>query len=52
MEVAIENILFFMVASNLAVNQLMEHEVTSTFIANVAFIKEPKWTMMMAKNVR
>jgi acyl CoA:acetate/3-ketoacid CoA transferase alpha subunit len=52
MEVAIENILFFMVASNFAINQLMEHEVTSTFIANVAFVKELKWTMMMANTRR
>jgi hypothetical protein len=52
MEVAIENIPSLTVVGNLTVNQLMEHEATTTFIANAAFVKEPKWTMMMAKNVR
>ncbi|CAM6053232.1 unnamed protein product [Sphagnum tenellum] len=52
MEVAIENIPSLMIVGNLMVNQLMECEVTTTFIADIAFVNEPKWTTMMAKNVR
>jgi hypothetical protein len=52
MEAAIENTVSLVTASNLAINQLMEHEVTTTLITNVAFTKEPKWTTMMAKNMR
>jgi hypothetical protein len=29
----------------------MEHETATTVIAKVGFAKEPKWTMVMAKNV-
>ncbi|CAK9208663.1 unnamed protein product [Sphagnum troendelagicum] len=52
MEVAIENIPSLMIVGNLMVNQLMECEVTATFIPDIAFVNEPKWTTMMAKNVR
>jgi hypothetical protein len=30
----------------------MKCEVAATLIANVAFAEEPKWTIVMAKNVR
>jgi hypothetical protein len=52
MEVAIENIASLAVVCNLAVNQLMECEVVVAITAKAASTKEPKWTMMMAKNVR
>jgi len=52
MEVAIENIASLTATSNLAVNQLMEHKAATTLTANAASAKEPKWTTMMAKNVR
>jgi hypothetical protein len=51
MKAAIENIASFMAVGNLAVNQLMEHEATTTIIAKAAFVEEPKWTTVMAKNV-
>jgi outer membrane receptor for ferrienterochelin and colicin len=51
MEAAIENIVSFAVVGNLAINQLMEHEAATTVTAKVASSKEPKWTIMMAKNV-
>jgi hypothetical protein len=52
MEVTIENIAFLAATSNFAVNQLMECGVAVAVIAKVAFTKEPKWTTVMAKNVR
>jgi hypothetical protein len=52
MEVAIKNIVSLATVSNLAVNQLMERKATTTIIAKVAFTEEPKWTTVMAKNVR
>jgi len=52
MEVAIENIVFLTAVGNLAVNQLMECEVATTLTTNAASKEEPKWTMVMAKNVR
>jgi hypothetical protein len=52
MEVAIENIASLAVVGNLAVNQLMECEAAAAFTTNAAYIEEPKWTMVMAKNVR
>jgi hypothetical protein len=51
MEAAIENIMFFMAIGNLAVNQLMECEVATVVTTKDAFVKEPKWTTTMAKNV-
>jgi hypothetical protein len=52
MEVTIENIASFMASSNLTVNKLMEREVVVALITNAASAEEPKWTMVMAKNVR
>ncbi len=52
MEVAIENIASFAAVGNLVINQLMESEAGTTLTTNVTFAKEPKWTMVMAKNVR
>ncbi len=52
MEVAIENTVSLTVVSNLMVNQLMERKAAMVFTANAAFAKEPKWTTVMAKNVR
>jgi hypothetical protein len=51
MEAAIENIASLTAAGNLAVNQLMECEVATVVTAKVTSAKEPKWTMVMAKNV-
>jgi hypothetical protein len=52
MEAAIKNITSFAAAGNLAVKQLMEHEVAAVITTKVASMGEPKWTMVMAKNVR
>jgi hypothetical protein len=52
MEVAIKNITSLAAVGNLAVNQLMEHEVATALTCNVASTDEPKWTTLMAKNVR
>jgi hypothetical protein len=52
MAVAIKNIASLTVASNLIVNQLIECEVTTTVTTKATFTKEPKWTTVMAKNMR
>jgi methanogenic corrinoid protein MtbC1 len=52
MEAAIENIAFLMAANNLVINQLMECEAAMTITTKAMSIEEPKWTMVMAKNVR
>jgi hypothetical protein len=52
MEAAIKNIMSFMVVGNLVVNQLMQREAAAALTTNVASAKEPKWTTVMAKNVR
>ncbi len=52
MEATIENIASFTAIGNLVVNQLMEHEAATAIIAKAAFAEEPKWTTVMAKNVR
>jgi hypothetical protein len=52
MEVAIENIMSLAIVNNLTVNQLIECEVVAAITTKVASIEEPKWTMVMAKNVR
>jgi hypothetical protein len=52
MEVVIENIACLAMASNLAVNQLMECETKMAITTKVVSTKEAKWTTMMAKNVR
>jgi len=51
MEAAIENITSLTTASNLVVNQLIEHEATSTITTKATSAEEPKWTTMMAKNM-
>jgi hypothetical protein len=51
MEVNIENIAFLVAIGNLEVDQLMKREAAATIIAKVAYVEEPKWTMVMAKNV-
>jgi hypothetical protein len=52
MEVAIENIVSFMTVGNLAINQLIEHEAATVVTIKPASAEEPKWTTLMAKNVR
>ncbi len=52
MEAAIENIASFAIAGNLVVNRLMGREAATTIKAKATFAREPKWTTMMAKNVR
>jgi hypothetical protein len=52
MEVGIENIVSLVAVGNLVVNQLMEHEAVATVTTKAAFGEEPKWTTVMAKNVR
>jgi hypothetical protein len=52
MEAAIKNIASLTTASNLAVNQLIEHEAAATATTKATSTEEPKWTMVMAKNVR
>jgi hypothetical protein len=51
MQAAIENIASLTAANNLAVNQLMEREVAAFIIAKATSMEEPKWTMVIAKNV-
>jgi hypothetical protein len=52
MEATIQNIASLAAVNNLMINQLMEHKVPTIIIAKATFAKEPKWTMVMAKNVR
>jgi hypothetical protein len=52
MEAAINNIVSLEVVSNLMVNQPMEHEVATIVTTKAAFVEEPKWTTVIAKNVR
>jgi len=52
MEATIENIASLTTASNLAINQLIEREATTTATTKAMFTEEPKWTTVMAKNVR
>jgi hypothetical protein len=52
MKAAIENIASLVVVGNFAINQLMEREVVVALIVSVASVKKPKWTTMMAKNMR
>jgi hypothetical protein len=46
MRLSIENITSLVTTGNLAVNQLMEREATVA-----TSMEEPKWTMVIAKNV-
>jgi hypothetical protein len=52
MEVAIENIASLVVAGNLTINQLMAREAAMGITTKVAYVEEPKCTIVMAKNVR
>jgi hypothetical protein len=52
MEATIENITSLMTASNLVVNQLIEREAIATVTTKATSVEEPKWTTVMAKNVR
>jgi hypothetical protein len=52
MEVAIENIASLMIASNLAINQLIECEAAAIVTTKAMSAEELKWTTVMAKNVR
>ncbi len=52
MEAAIENIASLTTASNLAVNKLIDREATMTVTTKATSTEEPKWTTVVAKNVR
>jgi hypothetical protein len=52
MEVAIKNIASLATVGNLAVNQLTKCEATAVVTTKAMFVEEPKWTTVMAKNVR
>jgi hypothetical protein len=52
MKAAIENIVTLAAVGNLAVNQLMECEAVVTVTAKATSAEEPKWSTVMAKNVR
>jgi hypothetical protein len=52
MDVAIENVASLMVVGNITVNQLMEHKATVVITAKPTSAEEPKWTTVMAKNMR
>jgi hypothetical protein len=52
MKVAIKNIMFLATDNNLAMKQLMECEAIRDVTAKTTSTKHPKWTTMMAKNVR
>jgi hypothetical protein len=52
MEATIENIVSLTDTGNLGVIHMMECEAASAVTAKVAFAEEPKWTLVMAKNVR
>jgi hypothetical protein len=52
MEATFKNIASLTAAGNLMVNQMMECEAPATIIAKAASTEKPKWTTVMAKNVR
>jgi len=52
MEATIENITSLTTVNNLAINRLIEREVTTTVTTKATSTEKPKWTTMMAKNVR
>ncbi|CAK9262273.1 unnamed protein product [Sphagnum jensenii] len=51
MEATIENIASLTAAGNLVVNQLMECEANTAITTKVMSTKEPKWTMVITKNM-
>ncbi len=50
--IAIENIVSLAAAGNIIINQSMEREAAVVVTVKIASVEEPKWTTMMAKNVR
>jgi hypothetical protein len=52
MEATIEHIASPTSIGNIVVNKLMEREVAAIVTAKVTFVEDPKWTIMIAKNVR
>ncbi len=52
MEVVIKNIASLMAVNNLVVNQLTKRKAIATVITKSASAEKPKWTTVMAKNVR
>jgi hypothetical protein len=52
METTIENIASLTAVGNLAVNQLMEREAATVVTSKAVFAEEPKWSIVMAKNIR
>jgi hypothetical protein len=52
MEATIDNITSLVATGILAVNQLMERETVTAVTSKDASVEEPKWTTVMAKNVR
>jgi len=52
MEAAIKNIASLAAVGKLAVNQLIECKVATIVTTKAASIEKPKWTTVMAKNVR
>jgi hypothetical protein len=51
MEATIKHIVFLTAIGNIAINQLMEREEAAIVTTKVTSMEEPKWTMMIAKNV-
>jgi hypothetical protein len=49
---AIKNIGSLMAVGNLAVNLLMERKAAVVVTTKAAFVEKPKWTTVMAKNMR
>jgi hypothetical protein len=52
MEAAIKNIVSLEAVGNLAINQLMEREAAVAITSKATSAEEPKWTTVMAKNMR
>jgi hypothetical protein len=52
MEAVIDNITSFVVICNLAVNQVIECEAATAITTKATSTEEPKWTTVIAKNVR
>jgi hypothetical protein len=52
MEAGIKHIMPLVAIGNFAMNHLMECEAATIITAKAASAKEPKWTTVIAKNVR
>jgi hypothetical protein len=52
MEAAIKKIASLATVGKLAVNQLIKCKAATTVTTKAAFVEKPKWTTVMAKNVR